>query len=212
MDLYQIDHVAVSGRGWLNRLPAGVKLIALVVLIGVLLWLRWAVPVIGVLAALLLAALSARVPLRMLLPLTLYPIVFLLIIFLSTRGLTVEAALLITARVLAITCAVIMLVLSTPYPEIFGALSCFLPRFLIAALFFTYRALFTISDSVHNIRIALHVRGSADWRRPVATLRQVGMALGHLMVNSIDASERMADALTVRGFQNRIYHLGKRHE
>jgi len=40
----------------------------------------------------------------------------------------------------------------------------------------------------------------------------VGMALGHLMVNSIDASERMADALTVRGFANRIYHLGKRHE
>ena len=212
MDLYRIDHIAVSGRGWLNHTPASLKLAALVLTIGALLWLRTVVPAACLLAGLLVVALTARLPMRIVAVLTLYPLIFLLVLFLSVRGLTLAAALLITVRVLAITCSVVVLVLSTPYPAVFGVLSRFLPRFLVAALFFTYRSLFAISDSLHNIRTALHVRGAVDWRRPVATLRQVGMALGHLMVNSIDASERMADALAVRGFANRIHHLDQPHE
>jgi len=85
-----------------------------------------------------------------------------------------------------------------------------LPAFLTAGLFFTYRSLLIISDSLSNARVALHVRGSLDWRRPIWTMRQFGLALGHVMVHSVDASERMAEALVVRGFANRVYALGRR--
>jgi len=210
MDLYQIDHVAVSGRSWLHRLPAGAKLLALAALIGALLWLHALIPAAVAFCLVLVAAASARLPWRTYAVLAIYPVFFLIILFVSTRGLTVVSAALLTTRVLAITGAVVLYVLTTPYPDTFAALSRVLPAFLTAALFFTYRSLLVISDSLNNARIALHTRGAADWRRPISTLRQFGLALGHTMVNSIDASERMAEALAVRGFANRVYSLGRK--
>ena len=211
MDLYQIDHMAVSGRSWLHRLPAAAKLLALAALIAVLLWLHTVVPMAVALGLVLVAAVSARLPWKTFVALAVYPLFFLLILFVSTRGLTVVSAALLTTRVLAITGAVILYVLTTPYPDTFAALSRVLPAFLTAALFFTYRSLLVISDSLNNARIALHTRGAVDWRRPISTVRQFGLALGHTMVNSIDASERMAEALVVRGFANRVYSLGRKN-
>lgn len=207
MDLYYIDYVSVSNKSWLSRVPVGVKMLALVVIIGLLLRFEnipfEAAMAIGV----VITALTSRVPMRIFLPLMLYPVVFLVVIFLSINGLTISATLVIGLRVLAITGAVVLLLLTTSYPVIFGTLGRVLPGFLVAALFFTYRSIFVISDSFNNVRIALHLRGGTDWRHPVSTLKHFGMALGHMLVHSIDTSQRMADSLTVRGFANRIYYL-----
>ena len=58
----------------------------------------------------------------------------------------------------------------------------------------------------------MHLRGGIDSRHPMATLQRIGMALGHFLVHSIETSDRMADALKVRGFANRIYYLGGKNE
>lgn len=210
MDLYYIDFISVAGRSWLHRAPAGVKMLALVAIIAVLLAFE-SIPVeAGIALGILAMALSARIPMRLYLPLILYPVVFLVILFLSIEGLTWQATGIIGLRVLALTGSVVLFLMTTSYPRIFGTLSRVLPSFLVAALFFTYRSIFLISDSVVNVRIAMHLRGGIDWKRPMATLKTFGMALGHIMVHSIDMSRRMADGLAVRGFANRIYYLGGR--
>ena len=208
MDLYYIDYLSVHGRNWLHNLPVWLKMLSLVVVIGTLL----SVPLLSVQAAIagimLIVALSARLPMSVFLPLALSPVMFLALIFVSTGGLTFQAALVLALRVLAITSSVVAFLLSTSYPAIFGTLSRVLPGFLVAALFFTYRSIFVIADSIANIRIAFHLRGGIDRKHPIKTVRRFGMALGHFIVHSIDASQRMADSLRVRGFRNRIYYLG----
>jgi len=207
MDLHYIDYISVSGRSWLHRAPAWIKMLALVAIIAVLLAFESISVEAGIALGILAMAVSARIPMRLYLPLVLYPVVFLVILFLSIKGLTWHATGIIGLRVLAITGTVVLFLMTTSYPRIFGTLSRVLPGFLVAALFFTYRSIFLIADSVVNVRIAMHLRGGMDWKRPMATLRNFGMALGHIMVHSIDMSQRMADSLAVRGFANRIYYL-----
>ena len=211
MHLYEIDRAAVSGTGPLHRLPAGVKLLLLAVLIALLLSVRSLPLHAGVLLGLLLLALLARVPLVLMLELTAYPLIFLAIIFFSIDGLTLPAALGLAARVLAITAAVILLLLTTSFPALFAALGRVLPGALVAALFFTYRALFILAVSLANIRTALRLRGGLDWRHPLRSLTNLGKALGHLLVDVVEMSQRMADGLTLRGFQHRIYSSGSTH-
>ena len=210
MDLYYIDFISVSGRSWLHRAPAGAKMIALLAIIAVLLAFENIPVEVGIAIGILAMAFSARIPMRLYLPLILYPVVFLVILFLSIEGLTWHATGIIGLRVLALTGSVVLFLMTTSYPKIFGTLSRVLPSFLVAALFLTYRSIFLISDSITNVRIAMHLRGGIDWKRPMATLKTFGMALGHIMVHSIDMSQRMADGMAVRGFANRIYYLGGR--
>ena len=208
MDLYYIDYISVSNKSWLHRAPVWLKMMVLIAIIGVLLYFESLRLELAICAAVLIIALTARIPMKVFLLLAAYPVVFLAIIFLSIDRLTLAAVALLGFRVLAITASVILFILSTSYPEIFGTLGRILPDFLVAALFFTYRSIFIISDSITNIQIAMHLRGGSDWRHPVKTLRNFGFALGHFLVHSIESSQRMADSLKIRGFSNRIYYLG----
>jgi len=207
MDLYYIDYVSVCGRSWLHRFPSGAKMLVFAGVVGLLLWVRSLSLLAAVAAGVLIIATTARLPMRIFLPLTFYPLVFLVIIFLSISGLTVLTALTLALRVLAITGSIVTLFLTTSYPAIFGTLGRILPGFLVAALFFAYRSIFVISDSLSNIRTAMHLRGGIDWKRPVFTVRHLGTALGHFLAHSMETSEHMADSLRARGFANRIYYL-----
>jgi biotin transport system permease protein len=212
MNIYDIDRISVLGTSLLHRLPAWVKMLALAALITVVLSLP-SLPVhAGILLAMIVLALLARVPMGLMLGLTAYPLIFLIIIFFSVEDLTLAIALGLSVRVLAITAGVILLLLTTSYPAIFAGLGRVLPAPLVAALFFTYRSLFILAVSLSNMRTALHLRGGLEWKKhPLLALRNLGLGLGHLLVHAIEISQRMADSLTVRGFHNRIYTLGRFH-
>jgi energy-coupling factor transporter transmembrane protein EcfT len=207
MDLYYIDYVSVSRKSWLHGIRAEAKMLVLAAVIVVLLSVQSLPLEVGIVFAALIAALSARLPMKIYLPLTLYPVIFLVVLYLSIEGLTLHTALVLGFRVLAVTASVVLFFLSTSYPVVFGVLGRFLPGFLVAALFFSYRSIFIISSSINNVRIAIHLRGGFNWRHPVSTLRHFGTALGHFLVHSIDTSVRIGDGLRLRGFKNRIYYL-----
>jgi len=209
MDLYYIDYLSVHSQSWLHRLPAWSKLIALLLIVAALISVEYVVLDVAVLLAMIIIISTAHIPLRLFFALTLYPVVFLVLLYLSIGELTLAAALLLATRVLAISSSVITVFLSTSYPAIFGTLQWVLPAFLVAALFYSYRSIFIIFDSFNDMHIALHLRGGLNWRHPLTALRTLGMALGHVLVHAIDISERTADGLTLRGFRNRVYYLGE---
>lgn len=210
MDLYRIDFVAVTGRGALHCLPAWAKLLGLAAVIAVVLAVpSWPLHA-GLFAGLLLLAVLARVPLGLLLGLTAYPLIFLAFLAFSIEGLTVWVAVALAARVLAITAAVVLLILTTSFPALFSTLGRVLPGSLTAAFFFTYRALFILSVCLTHARTALHLRGGLNWRRPLHSLSNLGRVLAHVVVHAIETSQRVADNLTVRGYADRIYDLGRK--
>lgn len=209
MNLYEIDRIAVHGASRLHRLPAGWKLLGVAAVIALVLAMPWWPLHVGVLAAVLLLAVSARLPMPVLLGLTAYPLIFLAILFFSMDGLTPAGAVRLALPVLAITATIITLLLTTSFPALFNALGRVLPAVLVAALFFTYRALFILATGLTNMHTAIHLRGGMSWKHPVRSLRNLGMGLGHLLVHVIETSQRMADNLAIRGFKNRVYTLGK---
>ena len=98
MDLYYIDYISVTNRSFLHRTPVGVKMAALALIIAVLMISKSPTLNGAVAGCAILLALACRIPLTILVPLMLYPTVFLAILFLSAKGLTFAAALML-ARV-----------------------------------------------------------------------------------------------------------------
>ncbi|MCL6627987.1 MAG: hypothetical protein K6U00_00120, partial [Armatimonadetes bacterium] len=88
MDLYQIDYISVSGHSWLHRVPAPAKMAALIVIIAVLLTFESVILQIGMLLFILVTAFTTRIPVKVYLRPSLYPVGFLTILFLSVEHAT----------------------------------------------------------------------------------------------------------------------------
>jgi len=206
MDLHYIDYVSVARKSWLHNLPAGTKMLGFVGIVALLLASTSIYIEVGVAVGILGMAIFARVPMKIFLGLALYPVFFLFVLYLSIEGETLSTALFLGFRVLAVTESAILLLLSTSFPSIFKVLGRVLPDFLVAALFFSYRSIFVLSDSMSDVQTAMHLRGGFSKKRPLWTIRHFGTAIGHFLVHSIDSSQRMADGLRLRGFKNRVYY------
>jgi energy-coupling factor transporter transmembrane protein EcfT len=199
-----LDYWATTGRGWLHRVPAGAKASWLAGVVAALVLIYDFVFYAALYAVLLAFLFTSGLPARRLLLASAYPLIFLTLLLLSVRGLALFAALYFAVRVLAVALTVLLIVATTPLPRLL-ALGRFLPRFLVAGLFLTYRAIFILADVTRNVRLAYRLRGAPGWRRPRRFLANTGRAVGYVVLAALARSENAAAALKVRGFDGRIY-------
>jgi len=207
IQLPYLDYSAVEGKSRLHRLPAAVKIAGMVfVLLGVL-TLR-SLPLLFSLYLLLVALFFiSRVPLKIF-SLTFYPLIFaFLFIFLS--GFQIHFILMIFFRVLCGSTGVVLLLATTPYPSIFRLLGKVLPSLFVTALFLTYRSVFILLAVLEETEHAIYLRGGFQWRHPWRSLINISNAFGHLVIKGIEASERMYESMTLRGFKNKIHYRGE---
>jgi energy-coupling factor transporter transmembrane protein EcfT len=169
-------------------------------------------PSVSLLAALFAVAVtlavSARVPLRLLAAAVGYPIAFALLFVLARW----DGSWTTPARILLrpVTCCVAMIWLmgSTPYPDVFAPLSRVLPRSVGDGLFLTYRAVFELLDRSGRLWRAIRLRGGAEGtaRRRLAL---AGEGLGTLVLYGFERSQRFYATMQLRGASGRI--CGCRH-
>jgi len=207
IQLSYLDYLAVEGKSWLHRLSPKLKIIGMVfVLLGIV-TLR-SLPGFLLLYAILLALFFiSRVPLRIF-PLTLYPLIF-ATLFIFISGFQIHFILLIFLKVLCGSTGVILLLATTPYPSIFRILGKVLPSLFVTALFLTYRSIFILLEVFEETQHALYLRGGFQWRHPWRSLINISNAFGHLIIKGIDASEKMYEAMLLRGFKNKIHYRGE---
>ena len=207
IQLSYLDYSAVEGKSRLHRLPAAVKITGMLfVLLGVL-TLR-SLPLLFLLYLFLVALFFiSRVPLKIF-SLTFYPLIFaFLFIFLS--GFQIHFILMIFFRVLCGSTGVVLLLATTPYPSIFRLLGKVLPSLFVTALFLTYRSVFILLAVLEETEHAIYLRGGFQWRHPWRSLTNISNAFGHLVIKGIEASERMYESMTLRGFKNKIHYRGE---
>jgi energy-coupling factor transporter transmembrane protein EcfT len=207
IQLSYLDYSAVEGKSRLHRLPAAVKITGMLfVLLGVL-TLR-SLPLLFLLYLILVALFFiSRVPLKIF-SLTFYPLIFaFLFIFLS--GFQIHFILMIFFRVLCGSTGVVLLLATTPYPSIFRLLGKVLPSLFVTALFLTYRSVFILLAVLEETEHAIYLRGGFQWRHPWRSLTNISNAFGHLVIKGIEASERMYESMTLRGFKNKIHYRGE---
>jgi biotin transport system permease protein len=199
-----LDYWATSGRSWLHRVPVGVKLAWLGLVVAALVAVYNLYVFAAALAFLVLFLLTSRLPVRRLLAAAAVPLFFLAVLFLSVRRLDLYAVVFFGARILTVSLSVLLLMATTPFHRVLAALR-FLPRVVVAGLFLTYRAMFILAAVVADVRAAYRLRGAPGWRRPGRALGNLGRAAGYVIMTAMDRSERAAAALRVRGFDGRVW-------
>lgn len=207
IQLSYLDYLAVEGKGWLHRISPGVKVMGvLVVLAGVVLLRN----VTGVLVLYLLVFslfVTARIPFTIF-SLTLYPLTF-AVLFVFVSWFQPRFILVIFLKVLSGSTSVVLLLATTPYPQVLRVLGKVLPSLFVTALFLTYRSLFILLGVLEETQHALYLRGGFQWSHPWRSLNNVANAFGHLIIKAIEASERMYESMTLRGFKGNIGHGGE---
>lgn len=203
MKITTIDYWATSKDGFLHRLSPRLKALGLICVIAAVVVLWNPVALGGIFLALILIAVTAKLPLKLVLSLSAYPLVFTALLALTTE-LGSSASISIMLKGTTAACACVLLTLTTPYPVIFSMTRRVLPRLVNDALLLTYRTLFILGDALGNLMRAVHLRGALSWRHPLEALQAVGSALGNLMLFSISLAEADYDVLYMRGYDGRI--------
>jgi len=207
IQLSYLDYIAVEKKSFLHRLSPRVKMIGMgLVLLGMVTLKN--LPGLLFLYGILLTLFSlSRIPIKIF-SLTFYPLIF-AFLFIFISGFQVHFILLIFLKVLCGSTGVVLLLATTPYPSIFSALGRVLPSTFVTALFLTYRSIFILLNILEETQHALHLRGGFQWRNPWRSLVNISNAFGHLIITGMDASERMYEAMRLRGFKNKIHYRGE---
>jgi len=206
--LAQIDHVASAGRTPWHRASALSKLL----LASGLVLLAVFAPSLRLLAGLYATAwalaLSARLPWRLTLAASGYPLAFTLLFLLARWDGTAGTPLRLLLRPLTASLAAVWLVGTTPYPDLFAPISRVLPRSVGDGLFLTYRALFELMGRTSGLWRALRLRGGASGpARRRLTLAGEGFAT--MVLYGFERSQRLYATMLLRGHSGRI--CGCRH-
>lgn len=210
MKISDLDYYATFGNTFLHKVSAQNKLLSLTVIIFAVLTFR-NIYFYGILYFLLLMCLIfSGVPKRKSFTTSLYPLIFTVVFLYSYENLSAVSALTLVFRVMCISTSFILLIFTTPYVKIFGALSNFLPKILLNILFNTYRSLFIINNTLDSLLTTIRLRGKLGISRPVFTLKTIGNLVGFFVIKSIETSEKMQDGIKLRGYSEKFLALKDR--
>ena len=199
MDVTAVDRVAISGDTLLHRAAPASKLVATGLLLTAVVTVDSPLVAAGLALSLVGAAAAVRLPLRQMLPLALYPALFAVVFAFAAAPGPATGALFVLKAVTA-ALAVVTLMFSTPYPQVFAPLQRVTPTIVGDALLMTYRSLFILAEKFSDLLRAVRLRSGISARQPVRAARATTRALGGLLLYSLDLSQREYDILYLRGY------------
>lgn len=208
-DIALVDTWASAGRSPWHRASALAKLAFVACILFAVLRATEPLALAGVVALLLACLATARIPLGPALLLALYPVLFSSLYVLSRWDGTWHTPLLLVLRALASSLCAVLLVATTPYPDLFAPVSRVTPRLMGDGLFLTYRAFFGLLHRADRMWTALRLRGGLTGRGLPRDLRHAGEGLGQLVLHSYDRSQRLYAVMQIRGHSGRV--CGCRH-
>lgn len=200
MDVTAVDRSAVLGNTPLHRAAPASKLVATGLVIAGVVAVANPLVAAGLALSLTGAAAALRLPLRAMLPLALYPTVFALVFAFAAAPGPVTGALFVLKAVTA-ALAVVTLMFSTPYPQVFAPIQRVTPTIVGDALLMTYRSLFILAEKFADLLRAVRLRSGISRKQPVRAAQATTRALGGLLLYSLDLSQREYDILRVRGYE-----------
>lgn len=199
MDITAIDRWATQGASPLHRAAPASKIIGAALIVASVVIGTDPLLLAGILFAMTGACVALRLPIRFMLPLALYPALFALIFAFAASNGPVTTALIVVKAITA-AFAMVVLMFTTPYPQVFSFVQRITPTIVGDALFLTYRSLFILAEKLSNLSRAVRLRAGISSRQPVRSARATTQALGALILYAFDLSQRDYDILWLRGY------------
>lgn len=202
MELAQIDQWAVGGSSAWHHASALSKLVATALILAALVTARdWRVILTGY--AILVAIIwLARLPVLKVALIGAYPAVFTIFFAVSQRG-GIELALLIFSRSIAAAMAMLLLITTTPFVDVFAALGRLLPSLLADGLLVTYRSFFILLETYGRLLQSIRLRGGYS-RWSWQGFNQIAEIIGVTFLHALALAEHSHAALHLRGYAGRI--------
>ncbi len=203
MNLAQVDSSATRGHSALHAAVPLSKLAAVAgVLVAVIVSTNLLV-VAGIALALAGAVLAMRLPAKQIFVLAAYPGLFAAIFAFAAAAGWLAAAL-IVAKAVTAALAAVLLMFTTPYPQVFAPIQRVVPAIIGDSLLMTYRSLFLLLEKFSHTLTAARLRAGIVGHNPVRSAGTVTRALGGVLLYSIDLSQRTHDIMHLRGYDGRL--------
>lgn len=203
MRITVVDESATRGRSPLHRASPVAKLIAAGCLLAAVVVNANVLVLLGVALVPVAAVVAWRLPGRPIAALAAYPAVFAAVFALASAPDPLMGAMVVTKAVAA-ALAVITLMFTTPYPQVFAPLQRVLPSIVGDALLLTYRSLFLLAEKFGHLTTAVRLRSGLSAREPRRAAAATTAALGGLLLYSFDLSQREYDVMRLRGYEQRL--------
>jgi cobalt/nickel transport system permease protein len=159
---------------------------------------------LGVYAIVLVTVRAARLPMRTILAISIFPGLFAILYAVSQAGRGLDYPVLIIVKAMTAATAMILLISTTPYAEVVGLLGRAMPRVVYDGLFMTYRSFFILLGLTGNFMTALRLRGGFEPRKVVKNASNMASGVGFLFIRAFDKSQRLYDVMSIRGYSGEL--------
>ncbi len=201
IDVTRIDYWAASGYGAFHRASVLAKIIFVSLVVAAAVLSHSALALGAGFGFLLVVAAVARLPVLRITLLSLYAVIFAALYGISLRGVGPAVYGLVILKAVTPALAVLMLIVSTPYPRLFSLTSAVLPELPAAGLFMTYRSFFILLDMMNNFIVALRFRAGLARGRIMKTIANIPRGIAMLIVAAVERSSRLYAVMSVRGYR-----------
>ncbi|WP_160723509.1 energy-coupling factor transporter transmembrane component T family protein [Isachenkonia alkalipeptolytica] len=204
MHLAQIDRISNSTYSYFHKALVGSKVLFTVIMVTAFITSNTIAKGLGLLGVILLSFWIAKVPVRLVLQLALYPAFFSSIFALMEMGNSIPGGLLIIVRAVGAGMTMILLITTTPYTDLFSFLSLWMPMLLVDVFMFTYRGIFILIEKTTNLIKSMRLRGGYYSFNVFKNAKNMVGAIGVIIITSFDMSERMYQIYALRGYKGGI--------
>jgi energy-coupling factor transporter transmembrane protein EcfT len=201
--LASADESATLGSSPLHRADPVAKLVAFGLALTAVVVSANVLVVASVAVALLAVVFAMRLPWRPMLVLASYPAFFALLFAWAAAPDALSGAL-IVAKALCAALTAVLLMFTTPYPQVFAPLQRVLPQIVGDSLLMTYRSFFILLEGFARLVLAARLRAGIVSGQPVRSAKAATRALGGLVLQTVDLSQRTWDVMHLRGYERRL--------
>ena len=204
MNIAHIDNISVNGDSVIHRSGGAAKIIFAVFILSGFLFSTEINKVLLLGVILIIASIISKIPLDTAFGLLIYPLFFSSFFALLIIRESPQEGLLIILKATGAAYSMILLILTTPYIEIFSILSLIFPSVIIDILFFTYRSFFILLEKMENIMKSIKLKGGYHFLDISKNLKNIAGIIGLLIIHSFEMSERMYKIYSLRGYDGKL--------
>ena len=204
MDIGIIDYFANSGKSLLHRASPLYKIISTVFVLSSIVITNDLIVLLSIYLMLASLVILTRLPFLKIISIAAYPAIFAVLFAISSWNEDWIIPATIILKALCAALAMVILIVTTPYPSVFSSISPFLPRVILEGLYLTYRSLFILLELMGNLLQALRIRGGLNPKRYIKNISNFASGIGLLLIRGFDLSERLYGVMQVRGYSGKI--------